>query len=1050
MTYASEVLADSPLVYWRLGEASGTTATDSSGNGLNGTYSGSYTQGVTGLLTGDSDTAVTFTSGLVTVADTTDLSALTAEAWIKGADTGGGVVARMSTTTTNRVFSLGLNAGVAQAVIYKTNTTLTSVTGTTTVSNNAVHHIAMTYDGTTLRLFVDGVEEGTPSTAVSGTLNTADGPLTAGGRGTSGEYSGTVDEVAYYTTALTDTRIAAHYSAGVTAAANEVNLAATIPSIVGGLTLDTGDLSNEVNFDAQMPSITGGLSLLRQREVHLDATLPALTGGLVLDNGETSAVRFDATMPSIEGSVALQGAAAESAVNRAGGWVRNNIGEAQWSPPVVVPTVAVEPQNVVVAQAYDTPTVSGTQVAVAPTYVREPEHRTRIVIAGRDVSYFRGVPTPVPDWQLIQPLLWGAATIELPQVAVPFEQPGHGALSWLKPGASVVIQSVDNDTNEVVSTDYRGLVIAFDINGGNLTVECGGHASGRAALIDRQMRLIQQRVDAGTLCARAIKQIRLHHNPPLRQTTGIELIDWGGGGMLDYINELVSKMATVDGDQYTIMPDENAVYRTTLKDLDTIHGTIYPDDARVKASLRRDIAEEPNRIFASGVTPNGMVVKFGAYPGLIQAPAPDYPFNDNATFGVGTTDADTDTGEGITVMGWRLFTAGYLEGQASYSTFTSAMAAAIRDLRRDAGLANTGDMNPAAWRALFDLSITGYDLRNIRILPAAQDSATKPWRLSASGGLIDRNPSYDPSVIWVDRTIAMGAGFTKSQIRQWARLALHDGAVWRGTIEVNTGAIVAGDHTPGDPVTSILRAREFQPGHNYSMPLFAGGIVVHVAGVSYTNGGKTATIAVSTQPGDTLPVWAAIQRDRENRNTVHRSFNRQRRSSDFERENTFDEVGGIIRPVALNADNWTVFPVVAKQAGTIDELRLTLSPAREFVVAVFARRITPARLRRVTNAPLSPSGRARWTEEAVFNALDRDYKVVYVAGSDEDPCGYFPGRKSDGASLMTGRWEDRSGFPFVTYSNDTDRGSVLWVAVWVGASATVQGGRIMWPSAEEY
>lgn len=38
MGYADEILADSPLVYWRLGESSGTAVTDSSGNGRDGFY----------------------------------------------------------------------------------------------------------------------------------------------------------------------------------------------------------------------------------------------------------------------------------------------------------------------------------------------------------------------------------------------------------------------------------------------------------------------------------------------------------------------------------------------------------------------------------------------------------------------------------------------------------------------------------------------------------------------------------------------------------------------------------------------------------------------------------------------------------------------------------------------------------------------------------------------------------------------------------------------------------------------------------------------------
>ena len=44
-TYASTVLADSPVAYWRLGEASGSSAADSSGNGNGGSYAGGVTLG---------------------------------------------------------------------------------------------------------------------------------------------------------------------------------------------------------------------------------------------------------------------------------------------------------------------------------------------------------------------------------------------------------------------------------------------------------------------------------------------------------------------------------------------------------------------------------------------------------------------------------------------------------------------------------------------------------------------------------------------------------------------------------------------------------------------------------------------------------------------------------------------------------------------------------------------------------------------------------------------------------------------------------------------
>ena len=58
--YSGEVLADSPRAYWRLGEASGTSAADSSGNNRTGTYLNTPTLSQTGALTADTNTAVAF------------------------------------------------------------------------------------------------------------------------------------------------------------------------------------------------------------------------------------------------------------------------------------------------------------------------------------------------------------------------------------------------------------------------------------------------------------------------------------------------------------------------------------------------------------------------------------------------------------------------------------------------------------------------------------------------------------------------------------------------------------------------------------------------------------------------------------------------------------------------------------------------------------------------------------------------------------------------------------------------------------------------------
>jgi len=58
--YASTVLSDSPLAYYKLGETSGTVATDSSGQGKNGTYVNGVSLGAPGPLVGVTNYAASF------------------------------------------------------------------------------------------------------------------------------------------------------------------------------------------------------------------------------------------------------------------------------------------------------------------------------------------------------------------------------------------------------------------------------------------------------------------------------------------------------------------------------------------------------------------------------------------------------------------------------------------------------------------------------------------------------------------------------------------------------------------------------------------------------------------------------------------------------------------------------------------------------------------------------------------------------------------------------------------------------------------------------
>lgn len=750
--------------------------------------------------------------------------------------------------------------------------------------------------------------------------------------------------------------------------------------------------------------------------------------------------------------------------NRVGGRRRSGLAVATWDP-----AVDATPAGLMLATAYDTAnafgpvTMNGTQPTYTVSTAKTLRHRDRIVVGGVDITYFRGIPTPLPTIQLLAPLLYGPATLTLPQVSACFERLGVGELKWAKKGSKVKVQRVDTTTGAVVATDYLGIIVAFDTNGRDLTIQIGGEASGRAALRNRQIPIFRSVHDIGRYAFRGIHELGLKFKPRLGPTTGIELANFGGTSQLDYLNQLCAKAWTKAGNQFTIMPDAGGVYRMQRKDTTTINGTVYLDDARTVANLRRDVAEEPNRIYGTTVTPGGQRVRFGVYPGLKQTDAPPYPMTNGSTFGEGTTDAQTNTGDGVTVMIGRLQVVGYLTRRQSPGGYDAQVTKAIEALQEDAGLAVTGNMSPTTWRALYDLDATGFSLAWSHIEPAAQKSKVREWNRSGSGAIMSRNPNYEPGALVVDRNIDFGAGFERGQVREWARAELVGSEDnWVGTIDFNTGALVAGSHTPGNPIAAadVMRARDLRPGMNLRAPLFDGGITLHVSGVTITTDGKVQA-TVDTRARDTMPVWEVIRRNRESRQDPARAWLRDHRASTEIKDALieWDEVGGVLGDkVTLPANTWVVFPVVAGQEGTVRALRMDLAPAAEYVVAVFGRKITPGRLKRLVGNPLTKGGTKRWAKESTRDALDSKNILLYAAGDNANPCGYYPKQKtaegdqtggteaaptSDPVAPLTGRWEDDAGFSY-----HTGEDPVLWVAVYADRATAVPAGRIMWNQLE--
>ena len=229
--YGAAVYTDQPDLFYRLAETSGITAADS-GPSLNpGTYSGGVTQGVPGVLTGNTAGGFNGVDGLVASNNTfTNPTQYSEEAWFKTTTTRGGKIIGFGSSNT------GTSGGYDRHVymqddgklVFGTYTgQLNVITTPASYNNDQWHHVVATQGADGMKLYLDGQLTGTnPQTSAQDYT----GYWRVGGDNTWGSssafFAGTIDEAAVYPTVLSPQRVTAHYQAGVPAAPNQAPTAA--------------------------------------------------------------------------------------------------------------------------------------------------------------------------------------------------------------------------------------------------------------------------------------------------------------------------------------------------------------------------------------------------------------------------------------------------------------------------------------------------------------------------------------------------------------------------------------------------------------------------------------------------------------------------------------------------------------------------------------------------------------------------------------------------------------------------------------------------------
>ena len=234
MSYSSVILADTPALYLKLDEGSGYTVVDSSGNGRNFSYADLPVFQITGPLIAESPNyGVRFTTATIDRAYRSYASWMipsgnfTLECWVKFSS---------ASATYQLLFGIASyldSPNYASMVLFREgqkirgrfqNTSLVEYTIESPDGQNddTWKHVVLTYDSAlgsnNLKLYINkAVVDQTNASGVVRGLGVA---MSAGGASSAGaakiiDYEGEMAHCAFYTTALSQTQIDAHYDAAI-------------------------------------------------------------------------------------------------------------------------------------------------------------------------------------------------------------------------------------------------------------------------------------------------------------------------------------------------------------------------------------------------------------------------------------------------------------------------------------------------------------------------------------------------------------------------------------------------------------------------------------------------------------------------------------------------------------------------------------------------------------------------------------------------------------------------------------------------------------------
>ncbi len=219
--YSACILADAPVVYYRLGELSGTAAVDQMGV-QDGLYNlAGITQAVAGPLLGDTDKAITLdgANGYITIADNAALdigggSAVSIEVWLS--TTSAGSTVKYIYAASSGIGGFGLSVGAIGLLrglaLYWDGQALNA--GGPRVDDGLWHHVVAVASGALVTIYKDGLPYGPYATSGSPGTTYSGSRIIGAATNLTVPWPGNLDEFALYNYALSASRVLLHYQYG--------------------------------------------------------------------------------------------------------------------------------------------------------------------------------------------------------------------------------------------------------------------------------------------------------------------------------------------------------------------------------------------------------------------------------------------------------------------------------------------------------------------------------------------------------------------------------------------------------------------------------------------------------------------------------------------------------------------------------------------------------------------------------------------------------------------------------------------------------------------